>query len=61
MVRVWKTRNAYTFSLVGMEFEYRLDWQIIQECVVMGYVVMCEVCGVWLRELAAVRCVSYVD
>ena len=33
------------FSLVGMEFEYRLDWQIIQKCVVMGYVVMCEVCG----------------
>jgi len=45
VVRIRKTRNAYTFPLVGMEFEYRLDWQIIQKGMVMGYVVMCEVCG----------------
>jgi len=43
---IWKTRNAFTSSLVGMEFEYRLDWQIIRNCVVMGYVVWCEVEGV---------------
>jgi hypothetical protein len=47
VARIRKTRSAYTFSLVGIEFEYRLDWQIIHKCVVMGYVVR-------LRELAVV-------
>jgi hypothetical protein len=43
VARMRKTRNSYPFSLVGMEFEYRLDWQMIRNCVVMGYVVRCEV------------------
>lgn len=43
VARIRKTRNEYTFSLVGTEFEYRLHWQTIRKCVVMGYVLSCEV------------------
>jgi hypothetical protein len=40
VARILKTRNAYTFSLVGMEFKCRLDWQILRRC---GNGLCCEV------------------